>query len=236
MTAPHLLAARLPDIPRWVEARSLLLSGQCAVFGLREEPTQSFVVRDLSIESVTVVGSPSSAAILDAVKGAAPWCSLCSPMEEFARIAELLPDWYRSRAIFHLLKDSSRLPQPKEGQVVFMDPAIISTLSLEDDLRRELLDAAEETDIATTIIDGQPAAFCYSGSVTETLWDISIDTRPEYRRRGAAGLAASFLIRCMQAQGKEPVWGSDVENPASWMLAKKLGFEVVDEIALFERS
>jgi RimJ/RimL family protein N-acetyltransferase len=36
--------------------------------------------------------------------------------------------------------------------------------------------------------------------------------------------------------GKRPVWGSLEENPASWRLARKLGFVVVDEIVLFELS
>jgi hypothetical protein len=38
----------------------------------------------------------------------------------------------------------------------------------------------------------------------------------------------------MDASGKQAVWGAVEENPASWLLAQKLGFVAVDEIALFE--
>ena len=39
------LARTLPDIPRWIETRSMLLSEECEVFGL-EEGSSDFVVRD----------------------------------------------------------------------------------------------------------------------------------------------------------------------------------------------
>jgi hypothetical protein len=38
----------------------------------------------------------------------------------------------------------------------------------------------------------------------------------------------------MSALGQQPVWGAVEENPASWRLARKLGFAPVDEIALFD--
>jgi hypothetical protein len=41
------------------------------------------------------------------------------------------------------------------------------------------------------------------------------------------------MIRHMARQGKQPVWAALEENPASWRLAWKLGFAVVDELALF---
>jgi predicted GNAT family acetyltransferase len=41
------------------------------------------------------------------------------------------------------------------------------------------------------------------------------------------------MIRYMLAQGKQPVWQSEEDNPASWRLAQKLGFVPVDELALF---
>jgi hypothetical protein len=46
------LAHNLPDIPRWVETRSMWLSGRCEVFGLEEDGDPSFVVR--TIEDVLI--------------------------------------------------------------------------------------------------------------------------------------------------------------------------------------
>ena len=40
------LARVLPDVPRWVETRSMLHSCRCEVFGLEEGGDPGFVVRD----------------------------------------------------------------------------------------------------------------------------------------------------------------------------------------------
>ena len=50
------LARMLPDIPRWVETRSMLLSGDCEVYGLNEHADPSFIVTDS--ELMSVVGMP----------------------------------------------------------------------------------------------------------------------------------------------------------------------------------
>jgi RimJ/RimL family protein N-acetyltransferase len=76
-------------------------------------------------------------------------------------------------------------------------------------------------------------SFCYAASVTETLWDISIDTLDEYRGQGHAALAVAFMVRRMARQGKRPVWGAEESNTASMALARKLGFEPVDRLIVF---
>jgi hypothetical protein len=65
------LAHALPDIPQWLETRSMLLSGQCEVLGLEEaSPETSFVARELEERedrSICVVGRPSADAVEEAV-------------------------------------------------------------------------------------------------------------------------------------------------------------------------
>lgn len=102
------------------------------------------------------------------------------------------------------------------------------------EVRDLLLSNSGEVLAAPTFVENKPVSFCYSGSSTESLWDVSIDTVPQHFRRGYASLCAAFMIRHMQAQGKQPVWQAVEENPASWRLAQKLGFVPVDELALFE--
>lgn len=235
MSLSRSLAERLPDVPRWVEARALLLSGECEVLGLREEPELAFVVLDPGpLGIVVVVGAPADDAIVAAADRSRGG-SLIAPLEQARRIAGLLPAWTASSAILHLLGDAPRLPDPAPGQVHFVGPGeLLRAHGIPAGLAEELQAAAEGSPIAATIVDGQPVSFCYAGSVTETLWDVSIDTLPEHRRRGYAALCVAFLVRHMQARGRQPVWGSDVANPASWRLARKLGFVPVDEIALFD--
>lgn len=227
------IAQRLPDIPRWVEARSLLLSGDCEVFGLDEASELSLAVREPSTGSVHVVGHPSRAAIEDAVRAIMHDGCLIAVRELAPWLAQVLRGWTGTRAILHLLREPARLPAVTPD-VSFLDPDTIDRLPISTQLRRELHIGAEDSAIAAAFVKLQPVSFCYAGSVTESLWDVSIDTLPEYRRRGYAGLCAAYMIRHMETLGKEPVWGAVEENPASWRLAQKIGFVPVDEIALFE--
>jgi RimJ/RimL family protein N-acetyltransferase len=229
------LADRLPDVPRWVEARALLRGGHCEVLGLREEPELSFVVLDTeALGGVIVVGAPADEAIRDAAARSTGGGSLVAPLEQAARIARLLPEWTATRAILHLLGDATRLPRVAPGQVRFVDAAELRRMDVPAELAEELAIGAEGSPVAATFVEGRPVSFCYAGAITETLWDISIDTLPEHRRRGHAALCVAHLIHHMQTMGKQPVWASIPENPASWMLARKLGFVPVDEVALFE--
>jgi RimJ/RimL family protein N-acetyltransferase len=228
------IAALLPDLPRWVEARSYLMGGGCEVLGLREAPALSLVIRDPDTDLLIAVGAPEPGALRAAAARCGPDATLICAPEDGDAVAAALPGWRRTRAILHLLRDPSRLPAPSHGDVRFLDPAEVAGLRVDDELGRELRMAAEESPIAAAVVAGEPVSFCYAGAVTETLWDISIDTVPEHRRRGYAGLCVAFMIRHMQARGKQPVWGAAEDNPASWRLARKLGFEPVDELALFE--
>ncbi len=226
------LVQRLPDLPRWVEARAWLLWGRCEIFGLREEPELSLVIRDPATEGVVVIGTPEVNAIRVAVARNAR--CVIAPWGKLAWLAEALPDWIGTRAILHELRNPRLLPVAEPGRVGWIDPARLDDLSIPEELLGELRIGALQSPIAATFVDRRPIAFCYAGAVTETLWDVAIDTLAEHRRRGYAGLCAAHLIRHLQAQGKQPVWGAVEDNPASWKLARKIGFEPVDELALFE--
>lgn len=235
MISPKALAQKIPDLPRWVEARSLLLSGQGEILGLAESPTLSCIVRDPSPGGLLVViGQPSLAAVQAALPQNVQGVALIAPLAEGDRLAPALAGWRRTRAILHLLQHPNRLPQTNPDQVRFLEPQTLRDQPIPPGLLAELESAAEETLIAATFVGQQPVSFCYAGSVTETLWDVSIDTLPEHRQRGYAALCSAFLIRYMQTQGQQPVWGAVEENPASWRLAQKLGFVAVDELVLFE--
>lgn len=228
------IAGLLPDLPRWVEARSYLLGGGCEVLGLRESPALSLVVRDPDTELLIAVGAPEPLVLRTAAARCGPGALLIAAPEDADGVARALPAWRRTRAILHRLADPSRLPDDSEGRVRFLDPAEVAGLPVDGALRRELEHAAGESPVAAAFAGGEAVSFCYAASVTETLWDISIDTVPGQRRRGYAGLCVAFMIRHMHARGKQPVWCAAEGNPASWLLARRLGFEPVDELALFE--
>jgi GNAT superfamily N-acetyltransferase len=234
MPSTQPLARRLPDLPRWVEVRDLLLSGECQIFGLEETPALAFALRDPDEDLAFVVGAPPPTAIHAAVQGLSPHGSLIAPPEQAAWLAEILPAWRPRRILLHTLPDHQHLPVPANGQVGFLDPALLAHLPAPADLLAELRRAAEYSPISAAFAGGQPVAFCYAGSESETLWDVSIDTLPDHRRQGYAALCAAHLIRHKHALGRQPVWAAAEDNPASWRLAQKLGFVPVDELAQFE--
>ncbi|WP_309642952.1 GNAT family N-acetyltransferase [Phenylobacterium sp.] len=225
------LARRLPDIPRWVELRAGLLRGEGEVFGLTETPELSFVYRDGDGETVLLFGPPDEAAFAQALTHDVE--AVLAGSEQAAWLAERLPDWTFERGLLHLSADPSRLPLPDAGDVRFVDVTALADVPLPDDLREELATYPDGAPVSASFVDGRPVAFCYPGAVTETLWDVSIDTVPQFQRQGHAGLCAAHMIAHMGAQGRAAVWDAVEDNPASWKLAEKLGFTRMDEIAIF---
>jgi RimJ/RimL family protein N-acetyltransferase len=103
-------------------------------------------------------------------------------------------------------------------------------------LRKELTAALARTPLAVAFEDRRAVSFCYAHHVTETLWDVSVDTLERSRRRGHAVRAASCLIRRMRRLGKEPVWGAEDSNPGSRRAAERLGFVPAARFSLFRPS
>jgi RimJ/RimL family protein N-acetyltransferase len=107
---------------------------------------------------------------------------------------------------------------------------------LRTELRAELERTLRRgTPVVAAFVGDVPVSFCYVASETEGLWDVSIDTLEEYRRRGHAAHCAAYMIRHMRdTVGKEPVWGAVELNAPSMGLAAKLGFVPVDRVFVFE--
>lgn len=235
MNGPAVFARCLPDLPRWLEIRDLLRTGDAEIFGLCTEPELTLIVRDPQTECLFVVGTPAEAALRAAVERGAKGGVIVPEEPASTWIAQLLPDWTRTRILLHMLPNLQCLP-PASSTVRVLDPATLSLHDLPAELVEELASAARSSLIAATFVDAQPVAFCYAGSVSESLWDVAIDTLVAHRRRGYAAQCAAHVIRHMARQGQQAVWAAVERNPASWRLAQKLGFVVVDELAIFEHS
>ncbi len=212
----------------------MLLDGSGEVLGLSVEPLELAVV-DPAFALVGVVGRPAVGALGEAAALAGPKVAILAAPESVAWVAAALPEMRAERAFLHLLGPEPRLPVIAPGAVRRLGANDVEALDdLPDDLRDELRAAsAAGVAIAGALDNGVPVAFCYAGSATESLWDVSIDSRPEWRRRGFAARAAAFEIERLGALGKRPVWGAVESNAASRGLAAKLGFVPADEIWVF---
>ena len=103
-----------------------------------------------------------------------------------------------------------------------LDPAVL--VGLPDDVRA---DAADAPAAAVRVVDGVPVAVCAVSDVTETLWDVGIDTVESARRQGHATVVFAALAAAMAAQGRQPVWAAYEDYAPSLRLAARLGFRPV---------
>ena len=235
------LAALLPDIPRFVETRAMLLGGRCEVLGLEEDAASpSFIVRDGEESLVCVVGYPAREALAEAIARNGNAGAVIAMPENVSRVAQAIPGRDPQSAILHLLGEAERLPGAAENEPVRLlsGPEELRLLppGLRTELRVELERALRRgRPTVAAFVGGVPVSFCYVALETEGLWDVSIDTLEEHRRRGHAARCAASLIRHMRdTADKEPVWGAVESNVPSMGLAAKLGFVPVDRVFVFE--
>ena len=227
MDLTRALLGAIPDAPRWVELRAALLLGSAVVHGKLGD----CVVRGTGWGyNLFALGEPALEVIEEAAR-IAPDAELLAPPESQPYLASVLGQPGVRARILTLRED--RLPA---------DPGDTRLLSVSDShlvehvpepLRDELLEALEYVPVAAVFVHGLAVSFCYPGSITETLWDIAIDTLEPFRRRVLAARAVAAMVRHMRGLGRQPVWGAADDNPPSLALAQKLGFDVVDHIFVF---
>ena len=234
------LAALLPDTPRFLETRGMLLEGCCELLDPKEDEGPSFVARGLYPEEklVSVVGHPSREAVAEAVARNENSGAIIAMPENAPSVARALPGWEMRPAVLHLLGEGG-LTRVREGEVRLLSgPEGSRALpsGLLADLQARLEGALRRgTPLAATFVEDVPVSFCYVASETEGLWDISINTLDGYRRRGYAAACASFMVLHMRERaGKDPVWGALEVNAASMNLAASLGFVPVDRYYVLE--
>ena len=249
---------RVPDDPWRVDTRGMLLSGRAEVAcaPAPESAADGFVVSMPDAALVSIVGHPPRPLIRHIVEELEGDPNvLCQPAE-IPYVASALPGWRRTGAILHTLgarPDWSDDPEPDAR--IFHAADAPSLAHVPPPLRRELIDALrgrptsrfvpgalpyrdappllEGMPIAASWQNGMPVSFCYPVLRTETWWDISIETLPNYRRRGHAARAVRTMTRHMWRTGRSPVWGASYDNLASLALAENLGFEEVGRLCVF---
>jgi hypothetical protein len=224
------LLSTLPDRPRWVEARGMLLSGRGSIVDHppSDPPT---VVSAPSVLLAVVFRWDHQDALARAIRQVPREFSIVGPAEAEPIVGAIVAERPRESAtLFHLpLADAMRLPcndcarllRPEEYRELDNLPPI---------LRGELRDACTYSPIASAFAENRPVSFCYSGWETEGHWDVSIDTLESHRRRGLATAASACLIRHFASAGKTAVWGCVESNRESAALARKLGFTEVDNL------
>jgi len=233
----------LPDVPRWVETRGMLLAGRGRVVGIEPASpgtaaTPAGAVLQPDTRLGVVIGRPGAAMIREVARLAD---DLLAAPEDAAWVAGALPEWTSEPATLHVLPSSggpTLLPDPPGANVRLLEPGELDAIpGLPAELRDDLaIETRAGTPIAAEWVGALPVAFCYAGSVTDTWWDASIDTLEPYRHQGHASRCVAYMIRRYAQAEKRPVWGAVASNEASVRLAAKLGFEPVDSLVVFSRG
>lgn len=254
-----LALSRVPDLPRWVDTRGMLLSGRSVVVAPSGTGDADMIAAVPDAALVSVVGRPPLDAVRKAVSSLAGDVNVLSQMEDADYVAAALAGWRRQRAIIHVLPAAPPWARDIDRSArIFSRETAPRFDHVPEHLRRELLDALNGRTVSrfvpghlppsTAVVgrvtvpmagvwaEGRPVSFCYPVWQTETLWDVSIETLPAYRGRGLGARAARTLIRHMRATGRAPVWGALETNTASRALAARLGFLETAGIAVFTEA
>jgi hypothetical protein len=228
------LASSLPDLPRWVAPRGLLLERRCeVVLGPEGKRNAGYLVLEQDGPEAFAVHRPVAYLVKQLDGASPPTGSILAPIESAEAWRALLPGWSEQAAVVHVHPTPANLPKPAHP-TRFLTLADLEGLEdlparLAHDLRRAL----GRGPVAAAFEGARAVAFCHAAYVTESWFDLSIDTLDEFRRRGYATSAAGHLIHHMLGQGKRPVWGALDADVASLSMAKKYGFRAVDRLVVF---
>jgi hypothetical protein len=219
--------SQIPDLPRWIDARGLMLSRRgflveagdgCRLVCGRADGLVVPITFDLSpqidaIAAREVVG-PATILLQEVMLPAARW---------------LLQDWQAEAATVYALQPERarewQLPQWQTGPV---PPGHIEAAQVPHALRSTLLDVQSRSPVWAAYADGQPLAFAWSAQTTETWVQVWVETVESARRRGLGRAAAMGLIVDRVLRGLRPVLRVKTSNAAGIHLAERLGFEPVD--------
>jgi len=214
--------AQLPDEPRWVEARAMLLDG-----AIPAPAGAGWLVADRDAGLMVASADAELGAAVAAATTAAHGTVLCAlEREDLARALEAR-GWQVERAILHTLPDPDALPDDDSAGPLGADVALGH---LPAPLAAEIDRARRTRTVHAVRVDGAPVSFAYAPWRTERWFDVSVDTAPGARQLGLATRVAAAMIRAERAAGREPVWGAAEHNAASLRLAARLGFAAVDAL------
>lgn len=224
------LRQQLPNIPRWIDTRSLLNDTSNDLLQDLEQSQTSFVIYDDEDEFGSIVGTPSAALIAEA---AAECEEMLAFPENIDYVKSVLPEWAAEPAAVHIAGPDSKFPPAPSNTRLLAEGELTTLKHLSAALAEELGEVEKEPKpIAVACDEGLPVAFCYPTCHSETHWDISIDTISSHRGRGFAAQATLKMIEQQRQLGLEPIWAAVASNIASLRVAAKLGFQQVDTIWL----
>ena len=225
--------ASLPDLPRWVEARSMLLARRGFVVDTADGCRLICSRKDRLVVPTTIELSPQVEAV---ATREVPGTTILLQDVMLPAGRYHLPDWTAEACTLYTLPPDRargwRLPQWPTAP---MSIEQIDAAGVPHPLRDRLRDAAAHTPVWAASMEGQPVAFAYATQTTESWFDLAVETLEGARNQGLGRAAVMGLIVDRMLRGLRPVWGALKSNEASHGLAKRLGFAPVDLLWVLTR-
>ena len=219
--------ASLPDLPRWVAARGLLLSRRGFALDVDESCRIVCGRKDRLIVPVSIALSPQleEVAIREVPDGSFLLQDIMLPAARYHLAA-----WNAEPVtLFTLDTERARAwPLPKWPTAPQTTEQLEAAVHVPTALRDRLLDAAARAPVWAASADGQALSFCYASHATEAWFEVSVETIESARGRGLGRAAAMGLIVDQLLRGLRPVYSCVRCDEAANGLAKRLGFEPVD--------
>jgi len=212
----------LPDVPRWVEAHGIAADPD----GWLERVGAGAIVGHDPAKLVVVIGDAEATAIAEVARERHHHTLLFAIEREDIAAALRGAERVVERALLHELSEPDALPD-FEGAQPLGDTALDHVPTA---LAAELAWARAKATVWAAWVDGAPVSFAYAPWRSDKWFDVSVDTLADSRQLGLATIVATAMIRDERSRGREPVWGADEGNAPSLRLAKRLGFERVDEL------
>jgi hypothetical protein len=228
MLTPAAALPAVPDAPRLVEARGMILAGRGHVTG----EAGGLVIHCDEERLAVSVGCPDDALVVSVASRAAPGWVWLAPPEDRERHERLLRGWRGEIAIVHTPTRDFPPPGPGVRPLAAEDPMHHVPLELRDELEA----ARRRSRVFAAFVGAIPVAFAYAPWATERWFDVAVDTLAPWRRRGHAAACALALFAAEGAAHRRPVWGAVESNAASLALARALGFVAVDRLVVYERD
>ena len=228
--------SQIPDLPRWVDARGLLLSRRgflvdaadgCRVVCGRADrlivPVTFDLPRELDALAAREVTGGATILLQEVMLPSARW---------------LLQDWEAVPAtVYALQPDRARDWRMPQWQTSPISPSQLEAARhLPNGLRATLLDVQNRSPVWAAMMDGQPLAFAWSMTATESWFQVWVETVEPARGKGLGRAAAMGLIVDRVLRGLRPVLRVAGTNLAGARLARRLGFEAVDLHWLLTRA
>ena len=220
--------SQIPDLPRWVDARGLLLSRRgfvvdaadgCRVVCGRADrlivPVTFDLTRELDVIATREVTGGATILLQEVMLPSARW---------------LLQDWEAAPATVYALQPERardwRMPQ---WQTAPISPSQLEAARhLPNALRATLLDVQNRSPVWAAMAEGQPLSFAWLTTATEAWFQVWVETVESARGKGLGRAAAMGLIVDRVLRGLRPVVRVPGTDVAGTRLARRLGFEAVD--------